>query len=109
MIQTLLLSIPLHRISWTTEERKIIMHAVTELANDLKHSVDYNSQKHQLHLNNITTLFWKDYDVLTKDDDTHPIQFPPEFIVLCGLMTIYNLVDQFFNLAHTELSSHVDE
>lgn len=92
-----LLYIPLHRMKWTTTERQIIMNAVTELANDLKHSIDYNPEKHQHQLKNITDLFWDDSKGITASDAMHPVQFPPEFKILYELITIYDLVDKFFD------------
>ncbi|MCM3757327.1 aromatic acid exporter family protein [Sporosarcina aquimarina] len=89
--------LPLNKISWSKSERDIIMDAVTELSNDLKHATDYNSQKHQLQLKNITDLFWEDNEEITKNNEIHPTQFPPELIILYELVTIYNLVDRFYN------------
>lgn len=92
-----LLRIPLHSIQWTTAERNIIMHAVTELANDLRHSIDYDHEKHQHQLKSITDLFWDDSKRVTASDAVHPILFPPEFKILYELITIYDLVDKFFD------------
>lgn len=89
--------LPLNKISWSESERDIIMDAVTELSNDLQHAEDYNSQEHQLQLKNITDLFWEDNDEITKNNEIHPTQFPPELIILYELVTIYNLVDRFYN------------
>lgn len=94
-----LINLPLNKISWTSSERAVIMDAVTELADDLQHAADYNSKKHQLQLKNITDLFWEDNEEITKNNDIHPTQFPPELIILYELVTIYNLVDRFYNPA----------
>ncbi|WP_301107448.1 aromatic acid exporter family protein [Sporosarcina sp.] len=93
-----LLQMPLSTISWTTAERDLIMQAVTELADDLKSSRDYDSVKHQQQLKNITDLFWEDNEELTKNNEIHPTQFPPELIILYELVAIYNLVDQFYHV-----------
>lgn len=92
-----LLRIPLHHIKWTTAEREIIMNAVTELADDLKHSIDYNHEKHQRQLKNITDLFWENSKTITASDAMRPTEFPPEFTILYELITIYDLVDKFFD------------
>lgn len=92
-----LLHLPLNKISWSTSERDIIMRAVKELANDLQHAGAYHSEKHQLQLKNITDLFWEDNEEITKNNEIHPTQFPPELIILYELVTIYNLVDSFYN------------
>lgn len=89
--------IPEQSTSWTTAERDTIMHAVTELANDLKHSIDYDPEKHQLQLRNVTDLFWEDNKEITANEERHPSQFPPEFVILYELITIYDLVDQFYD------------
>ncbi len=92
-----LLYIPLHDITWSAAERKVIMCAVTELANDLKHSIDYDHEKHQDQLKNITDLFWNNSIGKTASDAMRPTQFPPEFTILYELITIYDLVDKFFD------------
>lgn len=90
-----LIFLPLAKISWSNSERELIMNAVTALANDLQHSADYNSEKHQLQLKNLTDLFWEDNEEITKNNEIHPTQFPPELIILYELVTIYNIVDGF--------------
>ncbi|MDW0109782.1 FUSC family protein [Sporosarcina aquimarina] len=92
-----LLHLPLNKISWSISERDIIMHAVSELANDLHDASAYNSERHQLQLEKITALFWEDNEEITKNNEIHPTQFPPELIILYELVTIYNLVDSFYN------------
>ncbi|REB11629.1 aromatic acid exporter family protein [Sporosarcina sp. BI001-red] len=96
--------LPSNQISWSNSERDIIMHAVAELANDLQHPAAYNSEKHQLHLKNLTDLFWRNNEEITNNNEIHPTQFPPELVMLYELITIYNLVDRFYNPERT--SSH---
>lgn len=92
-----LLYIPLNTITWTIAERQMIMCAVTELANDLKHSTNYDHEKHQRQLKNITDLFWDNSIAKTASDAMRPTEFPPEFTILYELITIYDLVDKFFD------------
>ncbi|WP_033541748.1 FUSC family protein [Planococcus sp. CAU13] len=92
-----LLRIPLHDLKWTPAERNIIMQAVAELADDLQNSVEYNHVKHQRQLKIITDFFWEDSKGITTSDAVHPTLFPPEFKILYELITIYDLVDNFFN------------
>ncbi|WP_088008336.1 aromatic acid exporter family protein [Indiicoccus explosivorum] len=92
-----LLRIPAHEIKWTTAEREIIMGAVTELADDLKHSVDYNHEKHERQLKTVTNLFWENSKAITAKEAARPTQFPPEFTILYELITICDLVDKFFD------------
>lgn len=103
-----LIHLPLNTLSWSIPERDIIMQAVTELANDLQDSVDYNSEKHKLQLKNITDLFWEDNEEITKNNEIHPTQFPPELIILYELVTIYNLIDGFYNPIEFEMPAIED-
>ncbi|PID04489.1 MULTISPECIES: aromatic acid exporter family protein [unclassified Sporosarcina] len=104
-----LLNIPEQHISWTSEERDRIMQAVTELADDLKHSIDYDPKKHESQLKNVTDIFWDDNKEITNSEDRHPSQFPPEFVVLYELITIYNLVDQFYEPSSVKLTPTAKE
>ena len=99
-----LLFVPRQETTWTTVERDTIMQAVAELANDLKHSIDYDPEKHRSQLKKVTDLFWDDNKVITASEDRHPSQFPPEFIILYELITIYDLVDQFYDPASVKLA-----
>ncbi|TWT25455.1 aromatic acid exporter family protein [Planomicrobium sp. CPCC 101110] len=92
-----LLRVPLHDIVWTTAERDLIMQAVKALANDLQHSTSYDHDKHQHQLKKITDLFWENSKSVTASDAMHPTLFPPEFTILYELITIYDLVDKFFD------------
>ncbi|AQQ54981.1 aromatic acid exporter family protein [Planococcus lenghuensis] len=92
-----LLRVPPEDIKWTTAERDIIMHAVTALADDLRHSIDYDHEKHQDQLKSITDLFWENSKRVPANDALHPALFPSEFTILYELVTIYNLVDKFFD------------
>ena len=92
-----LLRIPFHSIKWTPAERNIIMKAVTELASDLQNSTEYDHETHQLQLKIITDFFWEDSKGVTTSDALHPTLFPPEFKILYELITIYDLVDKFFD------------
>lgn len=92
-----LLRVPLHDIQWTKAERDIIMQAVAALANDLRHSIHYDHEKHQRQLKTITDLFWENSKRVPANDALHPTMFPPEFTILYELITIYDLVDKFFD------------
>ena len=92
-----LLRIPFHSIKWSSAERNIIMQAVTELANDLQNSNEYNHEKHQNQLKIITDFFWEDSKGVSTSDSMYPTLFAPEFKILYELITIYDLVDKFFD------------
>ncbi|ANU26264.1 FUSC family protein [Planococcus versutus] len=104
-----LLYIPLHTIQWTTAEREIIMHAVTELARDLQHSIDYDPEKHQHQLKNITNLFWDDSKGIKASDALHPTHFPAAFKILYELITIYELVDKFFDPTSIKIAKEAEK
>ena len=92
-----LLRIPAQNLKWSPAERNIIMHAVTELASDLQNSNQYNHEKHQQQLKIITDFFWEDSNTASTHDAMQPTLFPPEFRILYELITIYDLVDKFFD------------
>lgn len=92
-----LLRIPFESIKWTQAERNIIMQAVTELAEDLQNSNEYDHGTHQRQLKIITDFFWEDSKAISTGDALHPTLFPPEFRILFELITIYDLVDKFFD------------
>ncbi|MTD31903.1 aromatic acid exporter family protein [Planomicrobium sp. YIM 101495] len=92
-----LLRVPRHEIKWTAAEREIIMDAVTGLADDLQYATPYNHDKHQRQLERITDLFWKNTRSITTSNTARPAEFPPEFTILYELITIYDLVDKFFD------------
>ncbi|PIC74038.1 aromatic acid exporter family protein [Sporosarcina sp. P17b] len=99
-----LLHIPRQITSWTPTERHVIMQAVTQLAHDLKHSIDYDPEKHRAQLQHVTDLFWEDTKCITADEGIHPSQFPPEFVILYELITIYDLVDQYYDPASLKVA-----
>lgn len=103
-----LLHIPLHDLGWKTAERQIIMNAALELANDLKYSTTYNHGLHQNQLKTITDLFWKDSKRVTASQAVDPTLFPPEFKILYELITIYDLVDNFFDAERVALEKTND-
>ncbi|MBD8016130.1 MULTISPECIES: FUSC family protein [Planococcus] len=92
-----LLRIPLYSIKWSPAERNIIMRAVAELAEDLQNANEYDQETHQQQLKIITDFFWEDSKGVSTSDAMHPILFPPEFKILYELITIYDLVDNFFD------------
>lgn len=92
-----LLRVPIQEIQWTQAEREIIMDAVAALAEDLQHSINFDHEKHQAQLKSITDLFWENSKRVPANEALHPTLFPPEFTILYELITIYDLVDKFFD------------
>ncbi|WP_164668183.1 FUSC family protein [Virgibacillus doumboii] len=91
-----LINTPLQRISWSLEERTIILKAITDLAQSLKNEKYYSPDKHQEDLRQLTEIFWDDNEEITKKNDEHPTRFPPELIILYELVSIYNLVERYY-------------
>ncbi|WP_163970477.1 aromatic acid exporter family protein [Oceanobacillus halotolerans] len=91
-----LVNTPLKTNTWTSEEKSLILHAVTELAQGMQQQSYYNPAKHQQQLKQLTELFWEDNEEITKKNDVHPTTFPPELIILYELLSIYNLVTQYY-------------
>lgn len=92
-----LLRVSFEEIKWTKEERDLIMQAVTALADDLRHSINFDHKKHQDQLKSITDLFWENSKRVPANDAPNTSLFPPEFAILYELITIYDLVDKFFD------------
>nr|WP_313903505.1 aromatic acid exporter family protein [Planococcus maritimus] len=92
-----LLRVPFQEIKWTQAERDIIMAAVTALANDLGQSIHFDREKHEKQLRSIHNLFWENSKQAVRSDQVQPAMFPPEFTILYELLTIYDLVDKFFD------------
>lgn len=87
---------PLETISWSKEERSVILKAITELGNSLQDKTNYTPGKHQQQLKQLTEQFWEDNQEITKENARHPTTFPPELIILYELVSIYNLVERYY-------------
>jgi len=81
---------------WPPEERTDIMNAVTALAQSLKRPDAYDRNKHREQFNRLTEIFWDDTEVITTAKKQHPAALPPELKVLYELLSIYNLVEKYF-------------
>ena len=92
-----LINTSLKTISWTKEEREIILKAVNELADSMINAKHYETDKHQQQFRLLTELFWEDNEEITKNNDQHPTHFPPELIIMYELLSIYNLVTRFYH------------
>lgn len=93
-----LLNAPLTTLSWTKEERKIVITAVQRLNESFQHPNRFKLKIHQQQLKKITEIFWEDNEEITKNNAIHPTKFPPELIVLYELVSIYEFVEEFYQL-----------
>ncbi len=91
-----LIHMTLKDISWSQDERELIMTAVSALADGLKNAAYYDPEEHHQQLEKITELFWNDNDEITKHNEQHPTTFPPELIILYELVSIYHLVNKLY-------------
>ncbi|MFC4023764.1 aromatic acid exporter family protein [Oceanobacillus longus] len=87
---------PIINLSWTDSERNIILTAVRALVQSLQDETSYNFEVHANRLKEITAIFWEDNEEITKNNEIHPTNFPPELIILYELVSIYDLVDHFY-------------
>lgn len=92
-----LIQMPINKISWSKSERDLIMEAVIELGGSLRNRTNYDPDQHKQRLREITEIFWEDNEEITKGNHIHPTRFPPELILLYELVSIYNLVESFYN------------
>lgn len=88
--------IPVNNLSWSEEELRLIHVSVLNLGSGLQNDANYNFEKHEEQLEQITKKFWEDNAVIMKAKE-HPSAFPPELIILYELVAIYNLVDKFYH------------
>lgn len=91
-----LIQMPLKNITWTKEERIIIVEAVSQLALSLKSPKHFNEENHRTQKKKLMKLFWGDNEEITKNNEQHPTYFPPELIILYELLSIYNQVAKFY-------------
>ncbi|WP_158738458.1 aromatic acid exporter family protein [Alteribacillus sp. YIM 98480] len=91
-----LLNTPLETISWSAEERTVIMQAVRHLAESMKSDTYYDQPIHHKQVRHLMELFWEENEEITKNNNQHPTHFPPELIVLYELVSIYEQVEAFY-------------
>nr|WP_308777446.1 MULTISPECIES: aromatic acid exporter family protein [Bacillaceae] len=90
-----LIKTPLKSISWSNEERSILLQAIRKLSLSMGNKVDYDPILHQKELDKLMQLYWVN-NVETKNKK-HPTHFPPELIILYEVVSIYNLVAAFYD------------
>ncbi|RKQ15010.1 aromatic acid exporter family protein [Oceanobacillus bengalensis] len=87
---------PIEQLSWTDDERSLILSSVDLLTQVLHHPESYSKKRHQHFQNQIMEIFWEDNIEITSKKTKHPTKFPPELIILYELLSIYELVEQYF-------------
>src|SRR5699024_12710335 len=73
-----LINTSLKTISWTKEEREIILKAVNELADSMINAKHYETDKHQQQFRLLTELLWEDNEEITKNNNQHTTDLPHE-------------------------------
>ncbi|HLS08975.1 aromatic acid exporter family protein [Lentibacillus sp.] len=81
---------------WPSEERTSIANAVTEMAQSLKHPGAFNREKHREQYERLTDIFWDDTEAITTAKKQYPTNLPPELKILYELLSIYNLVERYY-------------
>ncbi|HEX6593412.1 MAG TPA: aromatic acid exporter family protein [Bacillota bacterium] len=87
-----LINTSIKQISWTEEERKIVIKAVHSLANNMKNKDNFDPAHHDRQRDLLMKLFWEDNEEMIRRNGKHPTRFPPELIILYELLAIYNVV-----------------
>ncbi|WP_430791130.1 aromatic acid exporter family protein [Virgibacillus flavescens] len=83
-------------ISWSQNERAIILKAVKDLAYSLQNPEAFNDKQHTIQINLLMTQFWEDNGEITTGNKRHPTHFTPELIILYELVSISNLVTNLY-------------
>ncbi|MDY7045742.1 MAG: aromatic acid exporter family protein [Bacillota bacterium] len=81
---------------WGENERRIILHAVDELVEGFSHAKQFESQKHQQCLKQLSEMFWEENGLSKNKHDYDATTFPPELIIIYELISIYQLADRYF-------------
>ncbi|MUK89962.1 aromatic acid exporter family protein [Ornithinibacillus sp. L9] len=91
-----LLHTSLENVSWSQDERSVILQSVEELAEGMKSKKYFDQEKHKKQLKQLTNMFWEDSEEITKSKEQHPTHFPPKLIILYELLSIFELVTRFY-------------
>lgn len=91
-----LIQTPLAEINWSKDEREIIYTSVLKLAEDMQIADNFDAEEHLKRKKLLMELFWDDNEEITKNNKVHPSSFPPELIILYELLSIYRLVDNYY-------------
>ena len=94
---TNLVHTPLSQITYSAENKKVILHAVQSLAQIMEKNKNYDSEEYKKQLNKLMQLFWEVNDELSKEDAHEATILPPKLILLYELITLYDLVRNFYN------------
>lgn len=81
----------------TDDEKEKLLLYVENVANSLQASDDFNLQEHREQLKMLVDLFWRNQSELA-EEKPKTTAFPPHFIVLYELLSIYQLVESYFTI-----------
>lgn len=93
---TNLIHAPLSPMSYSDEDKKIIRHAVHSLAQSMEKETNYHKEEYVKQLNKLMQLFWKVNYEIASEDMYQSTLLPPKLILLYELITLYELVQQFY-------------
>ncbi|WP_038243057.1 MULTISPECIES: FUSC family protein [Virgibacillus] len=90
------LNTPSQFTMWGTKEKKTILLAVNELVQGLASKSKIESEKHQAYLKQLSDMFWEETGISRTKPNVEATTFPPEVIIIYELISIYQLVDKYF-------------
>ncbi|SFA90120.1 Uncharacterized membrane protein YgaE, UPF0421/DUF939 family [Lentibacillus halodurans] len=85
-----------NKVEWSADKRTTILNAVTEMAQSLKHPDAYEQPKHREYYKQLTAIFWGNNKSITVKNEQHPANLPANLIILYELLSIYNLVERYY-------------
>lgn len=91
-----LASTPVQTLTWSREERSMMIAAVEQLKYTLQEETHFDKEKHGEQMKILTDFFWEDNDEMTRNNEVHPTKFPPELIILYELISIYEQVENYY-------------
>ena len=72
-----------------------VLH-IDELISILKEEDKYVEERHHKHITLLMEIFWEDNEEMTKSSKQHITHFPPEVIILYELLSIFELITDFY-------------
>ncbi|WP_156288465.1 aromatic acid exporter family protein [Oceanobacillus salinisoli] len=100
---------PIDNLSWSEEERMVIMKAVRQLVTVFRDPSSYDKENYHEKQYELMEVFWEDNAEITRNNEIHPTTFPAELIILYELLSIYELVDESFQNLEEDSKEATDE
>ncbi|GAA0441898.1 aromatic acid exporter family protein [Lentibacillus halophilus] len=85
-----------NNLELTDDDKVIIRNTATKLAASLKDPHLYNQEDHRERLEQLTGLFWDHSEEIAINKKQYRTSFRPRIIMLYELVSIYNLVERYY-------------